>query len=337
MLKRLYIDNFRSFVNFEYRPKAKQLLIGSNGSGKSSLLDAIRYLKVFMYGVENPFLESTRTRWLNLPKQVFEVEASIDGRTFLYRVENHFRADSPVSEVRLERLLVAGATVFEQIDGTIHFFVDSPNAPSALPWKTTRSALNLARLSNVDVDKFLTWIQERVFCFRLDAYRDAMSDTAEGEDVLPEDEVENLAAWYRHLVQADPEANVALLHSLAQTLEGFVSLQFDSVASSTRILRVNFINTHGGKKRTTYSLEELSDGQRCLMALYSILHFVIAKQENTVFIDEPDNFVSLREIQPWLQLAEEAVEDHKGQLVLISHHPEVLNYWAQEYGLLFER
>ena len=45
MLTRIYIDNFRSFVNFEYKPERKQLLLGPNGSGKSSLLDAIRYVK----------------------------------------------------------------------------------------------------------------------------------------------------------------------------------------------------------------------------------------------------------------------------------------------------
>jgi hypothetical protein len=45
----------------------------------------------------------------------------------------------------------------------------------------------------------------------------------------------------------------------------------------------------------------------------------------------------LREIQPWLLAAEEAVDDSKGQLILISHHPEILNQWAQEYGLRFFR
>ena len=81
---------------------------------------------------------------------------------------------------------------------------------------------------------------------------------------------------------------------------------------------------------------ELSEGQRCLVALYMILHFLIAKGK-TVFLDEPDNFISLREIQPWLLAAEDAVEESKGQLILISHHPEILNYWAREYGLLFSR
>jgi predicted ATPase len=56
-----------------------------------------------------------------------------------------------------------------------------------------------------------------------------------------------------------------------------------------------------------------------------------------VFIDEPDNFVALHEIQPWLLAAEEAVEDHGGQLILISHHPELLNLWAVACGLRFYR
>jgi len=73
-----------------------------------------------------------------------------------------------------------------------------------------------------------------------------------------------------------------------------------------------------------------------LIGLYMVLHFVIAKGQ-TVILDEPDNFVSLREIQPWLLAAEDAVEESKGQLILISHHPEIMNYWAREYGLLFSR
>jgi AAA15 family ATPase/GTPase len=41
MLTRLYIDNFRCFVDFEYRPGRTNLILGRNGSGKSSMLDAL--------------------------------------------------------------------------------------------------------------------------------------------------------------------------------------------------------------------------------------------------------------------------------------------------------
>ena len=67
-----------------------------------------------------------------------------------------------------------------------------------------------------------------------------------------------------------------------------------------------------------------------------ILHFPL-EQGDTVFVDEPDNFIALREIQPWLLSAEEAVEEHHVQLILVSHHPESLNQWANLYGLRFFR
>ncbi len=35
MIKRIYIDNFRCFSNFELRPDRVNLLFGVNGSGKS--------------------------------------------------------------------------------------------------------------------------------------------------------------------------------------------------------------------------------------------------------------------------------------------------------------
>jgi predicted ATPase len=174
-----------------------------------------------------------------------------------------------------------------------------------------------------------------VFCIRIDSYPDAISDTAEEEDTLPTNELENFADWYRHLVQADPVANATYLKSLAETMNGFDSLKLEQIGSNARILRTYFLQN--GKGPFPYLLSELSDGQRYLMILYALLHFVIAKSGNTVFIDEPDNYVALREIQPWLLAAEDAVQESHGQLILISHHPELLNYWAKDYGLLFFR
>jgi AAA15 family ATPase/GTPase len=48
MLTRLYIDNFRCFVGFEYRPGRTNLILGRNGSGKSSMLDALLAMRQFV-------------------------------------------------------------------------------------------------------------------------------------------------------------------------------------------------------------------------------------------------------------------------------------------------
>ncbi len=142
MLTRIYIDNFRSFVNFEYRPETKQLLLGPNGSGKSSLLEAIRYLKLFIKGDSNRFTQSTRTRWQDRPLQVIELEASLDGEPFEYRVEIGFPAPVREQSVILESLKVSRVPVFELADGQIRFFPND-SASMAVPLRTNRSALHL--------------------------------------------------------------------------------------------------------------------------------------------------------------------------------------------------
>ena len=161
-----------------------------------------------------------------------------------------------------------------------------------------------------------------------------MDESADKEEQQPDDELQNLAAWYRHLVQEYPDDNVRFINSMREVLSGFQSLRFASDEDGTRKLWADFAAPK--KRRASYAISELSEGQRCLLGLYMVLHFVIAKGK-TVFIDEPDNFIALREIQPWLLAADSAVEDHKGQLIIISHHPELLNQWAASYGLRFFR
>jgi predicted ATPase len=334
MLTRIYIDNFRGFVNFEYKPEQKQLLLGTNGSGKSSLLEVIRYVKQFIKGDGNPFTQSTRTRWQDKPNQTVEIEARLDGGIYQYRMEIRFASETKQLSVNLESLKVDGAPVFELANGEIHFFTNGSHQPSTLKWETTESALHLSQFSNPRVRRFVEWMNKSVHCFHIDAYPGKMDETADSEEEQPDYEVENLAGWYRYLLQAKPSENVRFLNSIKTALDGFQALRFSSEEDGVRKLRADF--EAPTRKKVSYSLSELSEGQRCLLALYMILHFAVAKGE-TVFIDEPDNFVSLSEIQPWLMTAMQEVEDHNGQLILISHHPELLNQWASEYGLRFYR
>lgn len=333
MLTRVYIDNFLCFVNFEYRPEAKQLLLGANGSGKSSLLHAIRYLRWFIKAEDSRFTQSTRTRWQDVALQVFELEATLDGQHYDYRLEIRFASDTKQPSVNLERLRVSGRPVFELSEGKIRFFPNSSEHATALPLETSGSALHLSQLSNLHVRRFIEWI-DSIHCFHIDAYPEAMDESADSEERSPDDELENLAGWYRHLLQAYPDENVTFLKCAKEALAGFQTLRFSSDEDGRRRLRADF--TAPARKSANYAISELSEGQRCLLALYMILRFLIAKGR-TVFIDEPDNFISLREIQPWLLAAEKAVEDHGGQLILISHHPEILNQWASSYGLRFFR
>ena len=67
---------------------------------------------------------------------------------------------------------------------------------------------------------------------------------------------------------------------------------------------------------------EVSEGQRALIALYMLVYCALTP-DRTLLIDEPDNFIALAEIQPWLMKLLDRVDETNGQVILVSHHPEL--------------
>ena len=48
MIERVYIDNYKCFVNFELQPQAFQLILGGNGSGKTTFFDVLESIRDFL-------------------------------------------------------------------------------------------------------------------------------------------------------------------------------------------------------------------------------------------------------------------------------------------------
>src|SRR5947207_1518167 len=93
MLTRLYIDNYRCFEKFEYRPARRQLILGGNGTGKSSMMSALVLLRRVAYRGDllddalGRSLETTqRTRWLDQTGQTFELSAELAGVQYTYKL-----------------------------------------------------------------------------------------------------------------------------------------------------------------------------------------------------------------------------------------------------------
>jgi predicted ATPase len=335
MLTRLYIDNFRCLVNFEYRPKRRQLIVGRNGSGKTSFLDALFYVRQFAVSGLNTaeLLWSQRTRWLNQAHQTFQMEATLDGAEYVYQLKLEPWGDPPAARVALETVHFNKKPVFEFIAGEVHLYNDRLEHKVTYPFDSSRSAFATINPKKDDriLLRFKQWFSG-FLCFRINPFE--MGARAEKEDLYPNKNLSNLASWYRHLVQANPKENSTLLTSLRASLDEFSFLTLEHAGENVRVLLAEFAER--GESTMKFSFGELSDGQRCLICLYIILHFVLAKG-STVILDEPENFVSLPEIQPWLTEVSDVVEEGSGQILLISHHPELINQWAPGCGVQFVR
>src|SRR6266496_5077215 len=75
MITKLYIDNFKSLVEFELLPDPRRLspfacLIGLNGSGKSTLLQAFDFLGQLVVGRISDWLEEREWKPSELLTQV---------------------------------------------------------------------------------------------------------------------------------------------------------------------------------------------------------------------------------------------------------------------------
>jgi AAA15 family ATPase/GTPase len=335
MLTRVYIDNFRCFVNFEFRPASRQLILGGNGSGKSSFMDALLLLRRFAIDGDTAAGEAIvgqQTRWLNKSTQKFQIEATLDGQSYIYRLDLE-PTDHDRARVKYESVQLAGKTLFTFKDSEVDLYDDNFESKSYYEANPHRSMLAVLtpRSDNVKLSRFQLWFSE-LFGFRINPF--AMGARAENEIDFPDTDLTNIANWYRHLVQTDPKANTKFLASLRACLDGFDFLQLSAAGENVRVLRAEFETE--GDRRSNYSFAELSEGQRCLISLYMILSFVVANGK-TVLIDEPENFISLREIQPWLMAASDVIQDTGGQLLLVSHHPELINQWAPDFGVRFVR
>jgi predicted ATPase len=125
---------------------------------------------------------------------------------------------------------------------------------------------------------------------------------------------------------------------LRDSLPGLAALPLRE-SGNKRLLRAQFEGVAGTRaaRYLEYDVSELSDGQRALLVLYSLLYFH-EHQPFLMCLDEPDNYVALREIQPWVAtLQDYCATREDAQAILVSHHPEIMNYLGVDSTFRIER
>jgi predicted ATPase len=328
MLTRLYVDNYRCLVNFEYRPGQVQLLLGASGSGKSSLLEVLALLRELIVNeaaVSDLLPPETLTRWQSSRLQTFEMDVEIDGKPYAYRLVVEHEQHVRYARIKEECVSCAGQTLFSSLFGKARLYHDDfPEGREViLDW--TRSGLSLLRQRRETQAAlaFRDWV-EGIYCLRISPPQ--MGAAAPNEEAYPQPGFANFASWYRQLIQETPNASFALKQALEEVLPGFDALSLLAKnGDEARVLTAVFRSDAG--KPLAYRFDELSDGQRALVALYAIAA-LLKEKPLLLCVDEPDNFVMLAEILPWLQAIEAQAESRGSQVLLVSHHPELINYFA---------
>ena len=334
MLKRIYLDNFRCLVNFELAVDSINLFLGPNGTGKSSVFDVLRKVQSLLSGnkVADLFKGSDLTRWQTSPTQRFELEIDGNGGSYKYELAIEHDKERQLALVHYERLWFNNRPLLRfEPSGDVQLYRDDHSKGPMYPFDRSLSAL--ASLPPRRENTRLIWFRrrmERFIIVQIDPY--IMAGESSGEASQLAATMANFVSWYRYVYQDQGKA-IEITSVLREILDGFDHFKFVEAGERHRVLKASF---SGGNGDHDYRFNELSDGQRVLIALYTLIYYA-RSEDYTLCIDEPENFVALPEIQPWLITLYDFCSDGELQALLVSHHPELIDYLASSAGYWFER
>jgi len=217
MLTRLYVDNFRALVNTDLQLGRRTLLMGSNGTGKSTLGDVLIRLQWALFGqskTDEIFSVDTLTRWQSVPRQRFEIDATGPDGDYHYELVVEHRktasADVPRTRIPREALTINSQPLFHFEDGLVRLYRDDHSVGPEYPFDWGRSALGTisARPDNQKLTWFLRWLQGLTV---LRPNPPQMEDLIERDDFLLFLDAKNFAAWY-HTASSGDKLRDRLLH-----------------------------------------------------------------------------------------------------------------------------
>jgi predicted ATPase len=340
MLKRLYVDNFRCLVDFELNFDSINLFLGDNGAGKSTVFDILGKLQLLITSgdaVEDIFKQSDLTRWQDAEKQTFELEILGNNGIYKYQLEliteigtNHFE-----NYISSEKLWFNEDPLLDVDMEKLEIYSDDGRISYSSRYNFFQSILRF--LKSDDNNKKIIWFRERMN--RLSLLKispNLIKGESSQEDFILKGDLSNYVSWYRYIFADNQNKLTQLTESLQDILDEFIRFKLERISEKSVILKLIF-KTEEPDQNIEYTFGELSDGQKVLIVLYSFF-YGLESQDYTLCIDEPENFLALPEIQPWLFQLYDLCNEGKLQALLISHHPELIDYLlASPIGYWFKR
>ncbi len=358
MLTRFYADNFKCLANVTIELDRFTVLVGPNGGGKSSVLEALRNLTdlVTQRGTtETLFPTESLTRWDTRSEQLFELdvrlpeEASsgdlLPGGLYRYTLRLSYDRMREKNRVAEEKLAFEGRPLYRgvldsseaaQSGGVPAFRAQlyrddgSEGAEILMDWLYSGIGRIPPRRENRLLQRFRQYVGQVVI---LSINPASVKAEARKEQSMVSLDGGDFAAWFLYLYHnhawACREAEKKLREGMLPGLELF-QMESDGAMQVAKAI----FEDKG--KHVPFRLDELSAGQRAMVILEHALA-VTKAWRSSVVVDEPANFLALAEIQPLLLRLQNTADEGEAQAIMTSHHPVAYDLLAERSGWWLER
>jgi predicted ATPase len=334
MLKRLHVHNFRCLENFTLQldtPSA--LLIGANGSGKSTVTAALRVLQQLARGANRV---GQLVKPADFPRGAangpmrFEVEVELDGRAYVYALELELPSTLRELGVRAETLTCDGEVRFARQSSAVE--VASRGGRGQFDVDAHFIALPIVQAIDErdPIAQLRGWLA-RVLVFA--PIPSQMTGVSSSSTLAPDLGLENLGDWFTGLMKTEPSAYGALTRALVEVFPDFRAVQNPSLGPDAHQMMVQF-QVEG--RSLTLPFAALSDGEKCFFIAAMTLAAAEVHGPISCFWDEADAHLALSEVAHLVTQLRRAAGPRL-QLVMSSHNPEAIRMFTDESTWLLHR
>ncbi|GHT82095.1 hypothetical protein FACS1894137_00340 [Spirochaetia bacterium] len=336
MLKEIYIDNYRRFLNAKISFGRTVLIAGKNGTGKTSLVALLEKIKRFIVNTDSTGhiaeLVSVNDipRWQKADRGTAETHFILtfdtDEAIYAYELKIQYNLAESKCRVLCEKLILAGNAVYEFIlekkeNEAVVMTDDNRQFTYGVDW--SHSGLVIASRVNSKIRQFITEINTHLCVFIL-APDDKTPGTVTAELSLSGN---NFSRWYAAMLTRNIEVAADVLVSYKNFIKNI-----DRAFINDKTGEFTISEQSEGKQKFEIGFSELSTGQQKLCIYYAL--FKMLPDGATLVFDEFENHLSPAELQPLYDLAQSEQDERDLQIILVSHHHKTLN-WYHDAALVF--
>ncbi|MDI3287948.1 ATP-binding protein [Polyangium sp. 15x6] len=337
MFKRLYIHNFRCLQNLELPigDKPSALLIGKNGSGKSTISHALALLAGMARGtnrVGQLVKPGDFTHGRTDEPMRFEVDVELAGRLYQYRLTLELPPGFKELRVQTEQLSLDGQPIYTREHAQVTLNKASRSAPAAflVDWHLIALPIIQEQSETDPLFLFKRWLSRS---FILAPIPSLITEESSGETLWPERDARNLGAWFAGLIGHSPRVYTTIDGYLRTVWPDFWDLQNPLVGGETRSLKVQF---REAPRSLSLPIGSLSDGEKCFLLCALVLAANEAYGPVFCFWDEPDSHLAIDEVGHFVAALRRSFESG-GQVLMTSHNAETIRRFSDENTLVLYR
>lgn len=337
MIQRLYIHNFRCLENFELPigGKSSTLLIGQNGRGKSTVSHALAVLQGIARGT-NRVGQLVKAKDLSrnhsdAPMR-FEIDATLHGKTYQYRLALEYPAGFRELRVRSEQFLVDGMAIYTRELAQVSLVKRSPEQAASFRVDWHMIALPIMQeQSELDpLSIFKRWVASWIILAPIPSL---ITGDSKQETLAPERDLNNLGDWFAGILAHSPRSYAVVEKYLKSVMPDFFDVRNPLVGGEARSLLVQFKRD---QETLLLPFSALSEGEKCFFICALVLAANEAYGPLFCFWDEPDSHLSISEVGHFIATLRQLFAS-SGQAVISSHSPEVIRAFSNENTLMLFR